>query len=79
MNLKHSVRRSLRAAAAALSMGVAVAGPHSPAGAAGAPGDAGAYATPPPGSDITTITTTCTNGLVIVLLSPFSTVPCAGR
>ena len=33
--------------------------------------------------DVTTVTTTCTNGMVIVLLSPFATVPCgddrAGR
>jgi uncharacterized membrane protein len=31
-----------------------------------------------PSGDITTVTTTCTSGMVIVLLAPFATVPCGG-
>jgi hypothetical protein len=74
-----SVRRCLGAVAvAASSLGVAIAGPCIPASAADVPGVIGPATTPPSG-EVTTITNTCTTGLVIVLLSPFSTVPCAGR
>lgn len=75
---RHTHRRCIGVGvAAALGLTAVVAAPGVQASA-----DAGFTATAPGGSgtygDITTVTTTCTTGMVIVLLSPFATVPCGG-
>ena len=63
------------AAAGALSVGVPLAGSTVSASAAVFPGGP-AQSQSAPSRDTTTVTTTCTYGLVIVLASPFMNIPC---
>jgi hypothetical protein len=78
MDERLSCRRSLGiAVAVVVLLGGAITAPCVQAEASGAPWDAAGSGPAPPG-DITTVTNTCTNGMVIVLLSPFAVVPCAG-
>jgi len=64
------------AAACALTAGVAPAVPGTVLGAAAAVEPITAQ-TPAFSPDTTTVTTTCTNGLIIVLLAPYAVVPCS--
>jgi hypothetical protein len=67
---------AVAATAAVLSVGVPLAAPSTPAKAAvGAVDPAESQTTP--SRDTSTVTTTCTNGLIIVLASPFTVIPCA--
>jgi hypothetical protein len=73
-------RRAAVAAASVLSAGVALAGPSIPAraaaGAVAPPSTSDGQSPTEPSHDTTTVTTTCTTGLIIVLASPFSNIPC---
>jgi uncharacterized membrane protein len=63
--------------AAAVGLSAAVAAPEVQA-SADSVFTATAQGGTAPAGDITTVTTTCTSGVVIVLLAPFATVPCGG-